>query len=119
MELQSRAEKAEKELDNHRKLKATELVALAIKEGRITADKKESFERLALNDYDMAKTTLEAIPAKESLSAKVTHSTGRTAVADGRKDWTYLKWAKEDPEGLKRLKADDPEAFEELKKRIK
>ena len=110
MELQSRAEKAEKELDNHRKLKATELVALAIKEGRITADKKESFERLALNDYDMAKTTLEAIPAKESLSAKVTHSTGRTAVADGRK---------EDPEGLKRLKADDPEAFEELKKRIK
>lgn len=40
MELQSRAEKAEKELDNHRKLKATELVALAIKEGRITADKK-------------------------------------------------------------------------------
>ena len=119
MELQSRAEKAEKELDNHRKLKATELVALAVKEGRITADKKESFERLALNDYDMAKTTLEAIPAKESLSAKVTHSTGRTAVADGRKDWTYLKWAKEDPEGLKRLKADDPEAFEELKKRIK
>lgn len=86
MELQSRAEKAEKELDNHRKLKATELVALAVKEGRITADKKESFERLALNDYDMAKTTLEAIPAKESLSAKVTHSTGRTAVADGRKD---------------------------------
>lgn len=119
MELQARAERAETELDKQRKLKATELVALAIKEGRITADKKESFEKLALADYDMAKTTLEAIPARESLSAKVTHGTGKTGVADERKDWTYLRWAKEDPEGLKNLKATDPEAFEELKKRIK
>lgn len=119
MELQSRAEKAEKELEEGRKLKATELVALAIKEGRITADKKESFEKLALADFDTAKATLEAIPARESLSGKVAHSSGKTAIADERKDWTYLKWAKEDPEGLKRLKAEDPEAFEELKKCIK
>ena len=119
MELQSRAEKAEKELEEGRKLKATELVALAIKEGRITADKKEAFEKLALADFDTAKATLEAIPARESLSGKVAHSSGKTAIADARKDWTYLKWAKEDPEGLKRLKAEDPEAFEELKKCIK
>ena len=118
MELQSRAEKAEKELEEGRKLKATELVALAIKEGRIT-DKKEAFEKLALADFDTAKATLEAIPARESLSGKVAHSSGKTAIADERKDWTYLKWAKEDPEGLKRLKAEDPEAFEELKKCIK
>ena len=119
MALQARAEKAEDELEKQRKLKAEELVALAIKEGRITADKKASFERLALADYDTAKTTLEAIPARESLSAKVTRSTGKTTVADDRKDWTYLRWAKEDPEGLKRLKADDPDTFEELKRRIK
>ena len=119
MELQSRAEKAEKELEEGRKLKATELVALAIKESRITADKKEAFEKLALADFDTAKATLEAIPARESLSGKVAHSSGKTAIADERKDWTYLKWAKEDPEGLKRLKAEDPEAFEELKKCIK
>ncbi len=62
---------------------------------------------------------MEAIPAKESLSAKVTHPTGKPDIGAERKDWTYLKWAKEDPEGLMRLKADDPEAFEELKKRIK
>ena len=39
--------------------------------------------------------------------------------ADERKDWTYLKWAKEDPEGLKKMKAEAPEAFEELKKHIR
>lgn len=44
MELQARVEKAEKELEDQRKLKANELVALAIKDGRITADKKEAFE---------------------------------------------------------------------------
>lgn len=119
MELQARAEKAEGELDKQRKQQAEDLVALAVKEGRITADKKESFVKLALADFDTAKATLEAIPAKESLSAKVTHSTGKPAVASEQKDWTYLRWAKEDPEGLRRLKAEDPEAFEELKKRIK
>lgn len=118
MELQSRAEKAEKELEEGRKLKATELVALAIKEGRITADKKEAFEKLALADFDTAKAVLEAIPTRESLSGKVIRSTDKTTVSDERKDWTYLKWAKEDPEGLKKLKAEDPETFDELKKRI-
>ena len=118
MELLSRAEKAEKELDEQKKLKAAALVDLAIKDGRITADKKEQFVKLALADFDMAKTTLEAIPAKETLSDKVKHTTGQTA-PEGREDWTYLRWAKEDPEGLKRLKATDPDAFEQLKKRIK
>lgn len=119
MELQARIEKAEGELEKHRRLRSEELVALAIKEGRITAEKKDSFVKLALADFDTAKATLEAIPVKESLAAKVTRTAGGEGVTDERKGWTYLRWAKEDPEGLKRLKADDPETFAELKKRIK
>ncbi len=118
MELQTRVEKAEKELEEQKKSKANELVDLAIKDGRITADKRDQFIKLALADYDMARTTLESIPAKVTLADKVTRSTGKAAPA-GREDWTYLRWAKEDPEGLRQLKATDPEAFEELKKRIK
>ena len=119
MELKARTEKAEKELEKQRKTQAEALVDLAIREGRITADKKEQFVKLALTDFEMAKTTLEAIPEKETLSGKVTHSTGKAFATKDRAEWTYLKWAKEDPEGLKRLKETDPEAFEELKKRIK
>ncbi len=119
MELQARAEKAETELDKQKKLKAEALIALAVTEGRITADKKEQFVKLALADYDMAKTTLEAIPVKQTLSDKITRSPGKNTVDGSREDWTYLKWAKEDPDGLRKLKADDPEGFEELKKRIK
>ena len=119
MELKSRVEKAEKDLNDQHKAQAEALVELAIKDGRITADKKEQFVKLALVDFDMAKTTLEAIPTRESLAGKVTHSTGKAVATKDRMDWTYLRWAKEDPEGLKRLKETDPEAFEELKKRIK
>lgn len=119
MELKSRVEKAEKDLSDQHKAQAEALVELAVKDGRITADKKEQFVKLALADFDMAKTTLEAIPTRESLAGKVTHSTGKAVATKDRMDWTYLRWAKEDPEGLKRLKETDPEAFEELKKRIK
>lgn len=119
MELKARVEKAEKDLSDQYKAQAEALVELAVKDGRITADKKEQFVKLALADFDMAKTTLEAIPTRESLAGKVTHSTGKAIATKDRMDWTYLRWAKEDPEGLKRLKETDPEAFEELKKRIK
>ena len=119
MELKARVEKAEKDLSDQHKVQAEDLIELAIKDGRITADKKEQFIKLALADFDMAKTTLEAIPTRESLAGKVTHSTGKATSTKDRMDWPYLRWAKEDPEGLKRLKETDPEAFEELKKRIK
>ena len=119
MELKARVEKAEKDLSDQHKVQAEDLIELAIKDGRITADKKEQFIKLALADFDMAKTTLEAIPTRESLAGKVTHSTGKATSTKDRMDWTYLRWAKEDPKGLKRLKETDPEAFEELKKRIK
>lgn len=116
MELKARAEKAEKQVEEVRKEKASELVELAVKDGRITADRKEQFKKLALADFSMAKETLESIPPKESLSAKIVH---KATATKERAEWTYLKWAKEDPEGLKRLKETDPEAFEELKKRIR
>ena len=119
MELKARVEKAEKDLNDQHKAQAEALVELAIKDGRITADKKEQFIKLALADFDMAKTTLEAIPTRESLAGKVTHGTGKATSTKDCAEWTYLRWAKEDPEGLKRLKETDPEAFEELKKRIK
>lgn len=118
MELKARAEKAEKEMEDARREKALELVELAVKDGRITADKKEQFVKLALADFTMAKETLDAIPAKVSLSEQVAPA-GKGSAYKDRSNWTYLEWAKKDPEGLKRLKETDPEAFAELKKRIK
>lgn len=99
-----------------RKKGAEEMVDLAVKAGKITADKKDAFVKLALADLETTKATLEAIPAKQSLSAVIKDQGGKTAT-EGRESWTYLKWAKEDPKGLAELKVTDPTAFEELKKK--
>lgn len=104
---------AETKLSNHAAKQATDLVELAVKEGRITADKKDSFIKLATSDYDQAKTILEALPGKANLSDKV--KTGAPGSAPDRADWDYMKWAKEDSAGLQKLAAEDPTRFTELK----
>jgi hypothetical protein len=52
------------------------------------------------------------MPAKQTFSDKT--KTGKTA-SEGRQDWNYLKWAKEDPKGLAKMQKEDPAAFAELK----
>lgn len=46
------------------------MVSLAITEGRIPATKKEDFVKLAALNFDLAKSTLEGIPAKVTLGDK-------------------------------------------------
>src|SRR5690606_20973038 len=45
-----------------KKEQISSLLKTALKEGRFTADKKEQFEKLALQDFDLAKSTIEALP---------------------------------------------------------
>ena len=115
MELQARVATAEKAVEDHKKENANALVDLAIADGRITADRKESFMKLALQDYKMAEDTINSIPKKENLGGKVV-TTGKSAPA-GRDSRTYLEWAKKDSKGLEEMRANDPEAFAELKKK--
>ena len=116
------AEKKVRELtekaEADRKKAAEDMVMLAIQEGRITADKKEAFVRLALADPETTKTTLDAIPAKQSLAAKITGLSGTSAIPEERKNWTLLQWMKNDMTGLKRLQVEDPEVYEEIKKKV-
>lgn len=124
LNLKVRSEKAEKELlqmqekaEEERKKCAEELVRMSIQEGRITADKKEAFIRLALADYETAKTTLEVIPAKQSLSAQIQSIAGGDVVPAERKDWTLLEWMKNDMPGLKRLQTEAPEVYVQIKRK--
>lgn len=105
-------EKAEKALNDHKENMAKELVELSIKEGRITADKKESFVKLATSDFKQAQDLLAAMPAKENFSAQT--KTGDKTPA-GREDWNYMKWLKEDAVGLKAMETNEPEKFTMLK----
>jgi len=103
---------AEDELNAHKSTQAKELVDLAVKEGRITADKKDSFEKLAKADFKQAKDLIDAMPAKQTFSDK-TKPAG-TAKPE-REGWDYMRYLKEAPEELAAMKVSEPDRFAELK----
>ena len=101
---------AEQELSDHRAAQANALVDMAVKEGRITADNKESFVKLATSDFKQAQDLIGSIPAKETFADK----TGKRLEVD-RMGWDYMKWLKEDSKGLSAMREDDPDRFAQLK----
>ena len=105
--LGARATEAETKLADFNKERATTLVDLAIAEGRLEANRKDSFVTLAISDFKQASDILGSLPAKKELGAKV--KTGEQGVHTERADWDYMKWAKEDPKGLEELSAKQPE----------
>ena len=108
--------KAEKELSDQRVNLATKLVDDAVTAGKITADKKESFVKLATADFDQAKTIIDSLPGKETFSDKT--KTGKTGAAD-REGWNYMRYLKEAPAELKAMETDNPEQFAKLKAEYK
>lgn len=123
--LKIKADSAEKEArelkekaEANRKQAAEEMVNLAVQDGRITADKKEAFIRLALADPETTKVTLDSIPAKQNLAAKIKGLSGNSQVSEERKNWTLLQWMKNDMSGLKRLQIEAPEVYEQIKKNV-
>jgi HK97 family phage prohead protease len=88
-------------------------LAAAVKAGKIKETDKPSFLKLAKTDFESIKAIIDA--KAEQASASLADMTQKTKLAAGREDWNYIKWMKEDPEGLKKLKADNPKEFEKLK----
>lgn len=112
-ELTQQKEAAESKLSAQVDAQATALVETAITEGRLTADKKETFLKMAKTDFAQAKAVIEAIPPKATLSGQM--KPAGTTGGEDRSAWDYMKWAKEDPKGLAKLSAEKPEEFAALK----
>lgn len=124
VKLQADKAKAESDLKTEQektaatlKKQAEGMVNLAVAKGKIPADKKEHFVKLALADYDTAKGALDAIPEKQSLSAQIKGVVGGKDIPAGRENWKLLQWMKEDMTGLQKLKSEQPDVYEEIKKR--
>ena len=109
-------EKLEKKAREEHETRVTEMVNLAIKEGRITADKKDAFVKLGIADFETTKTTIEAIPVKQSLAANEKPIQGQ-GIPKARENWTLLQWMKNDMPGLRQLQVDTPDLYEQIKKK--
>lgn len=89
----------------------------AVTDGRITEAEKEGFAKLAATNFDTVKEIVGQREAKPSASL---HAMAQHATSDngGRQDWNYLEWMKNDPEGLRRMKTENPARFEQLKQTL-
>lgn len=88
----------------------------AVTAGKITADKKPTYEAIAqASGLEALKTVLAAIPARNSITSQIQGGGGSGGAQPvGRENWDFDKWQKEDPRGLEALAKDDPEAFKTL-----
>ena len=88
------------------------MIENAIASGRITADKRQNFVELAAKDFDLAKSILEGLPAKQNFSAGVKALAGTSAVV------TMEDFQKLSIEEQLAFKNSDPEAYKTLLKTI-
>lgn len=80
----------------------------AVKSGKITADKRQTFADLAAKDFELAKATLEALPAKKSFGTGVTTPAGTTGVT------TMDDFQKLSLDEKLAFKNSNPEAYQKL-----
>ena len=92
----------------------SDVVELAIKEGKIKAEDKQSYIDFGATNLSALKTMLGGIQERQSLSAVVTPVGGSGDIPSDRKTWTLSAWMKNDMPGLQQLKVNSPEAYKEI-----
>lgn len=112
-------DKLEKE---NKKLKETEIdtyLSQAVKDGKITETEKADYLTLSAgNNFDNVKSIIDAKPAQASASLKDMTQRSNLTAGD-QAGWDFLKWSKDDPRGLERLRSENPTEFERLKTEYK
>ena len=89
---------------------AVALVDAAVKDGRIDAKGKESFLAMFDRDFNGAKAALEAIPARQSVTAQIQSGAQRVDMGD----WKSKTWDELDRAGkLTELKDNHPDVYAE------
>lgn len=97
------------EKDKKAKLSATnKMLDDAIASGKITADNRQKFADLAVQNFELVKETLDAIPAKKNFSAGITTPTGTSGVA------TMEDFQKLSLDEQLAFKNANPEAYKQL-----
>lgn len=107
------------QLAESKKREVDSFLTAAVQSGKITTEEKEGFAKLAANDFETVQSLINSRPAKASTTLRELHAQTATAAPAGRENWTYLEWMKKDPEGLKRMKTENPTEFERLQNTLK
>jgi len=104
-------------LKANQKQAQTDYLNAAVKAGKISETERLSFEKMAEKGvFEDVKAMIDA--KAESPTATLSDMVQKTSQTAGRETWDYLKWMKEDPKGLAKLKAENPKEFERLQETL-
>ena len=110
-------EQLKADLKANQKQAQTDYLNAAVKAGKISETERLSFEKMAEKGvFEDAKAMIDA--KAESPTATLSDMVQKTSQTAGRETWDYLKWMKEDPKGLAKLKAENPKEFERLQETL-
>ena len=111
-------EKLKADLKAVEKQAQTDYLNNAVKVGKISETERLAFEKMAEKGcFDDVKSMIDA--KTESASETLADKVQKSNLSAGRETWDYLKWMKEDPKGLAKLKTENPKEFERLQLTIK
>lgn len=113
VEKQARLE-AEKELGEYINKQVSAMIEQASKKAPVafSEDDKKMYKNIGLNSGVEALAHVLS-KASQPTAPNLTGQIGRTG-AKGRESWTFDQWQKEDPKGLEKMSAENPDAFKEL-----
>ena len=114
----TRIKQLEDEVKNTQTTTATALVENAIAEGKVKAEDKDRWIKMAMADYELASNTLSGIQGTVDVNNLLKKTGDKpTEVVDKndpRASWTYQDYINQDQGALNALQADNPTKYQEL-----
>lgn len=110
-------EELQKSIDEMNKkekeIEIKELIDKAIEDGKILEEQKEEYTQLSLSNLDIVKNLIEKSPKINS--NKITDVIEKEEKdKDPKLEWTFDEWSKNDPIGLREMKLNNLEKYDEL-----
>jgi len=106
-------ERLKADLKANQKQAQTDYLNASVKAGKISETERLAFEKMAEKGvFEDVKAMIDA--KADSPTATLSGMVQKTNQTAGRETWDYLKWMKEDPKGLAKIKAENPKEFERL-----
>jgi len=98
------------------KAKIETVLQNAVKDGRITAEQKDTWNKVLTADFESGSAALAAMSARVDVNGMINRlgANQEQNNTDPRAQWTFNDWGKKDPKGLANMKATNQEKYQKL-----
>lgn len=94
-----------------RKERAESLVNEAVKAGKVLANSKEAWVKMAEEDYSSTKSAIDGLPERASVASV---PSGGSSANEDRSKWMVEDYLKNDPDALNKMSEENPSEYQKL-----